>query len=245
MILDWIYPPRCIACRTLFSPFHGRSRPWLCDECRCLFEAISEAYCSRCGSPVKGQNICDICHNCRGRHFYFASHRAAFIYEETLRDLMHHIKFRSQRQLAQGLGELFAEVAAEWDHLVKVKKAAYIVPIPLHPSKKRMRGFNQAEVMARPLSKALNIPIAADMLKRVRKTAPQSGLSAASREQNLEEAFRYNKKYGDSPACILLLDDIYTSGATMNACAKTLMENNTQEIHAISLSIAVKDSSLG
>jgi len=143
------------------------------------------------------------------------------------------MKFRSKRQCAEGLGHLLAEIARDWPI-----DADYIVPIPLHPAKKRVRGFNQAAVLAQPLSKALGIPIAEDILKRVRKTAAQSGLSPVSREQNISGAFALGRK-DSTDRKILLVDDIFTSGATMNACAKILQ--NAAEVSCISLSIAAKD----
>jgi len=120
-------------------------------------------------------------------------------------------------------------------------EADFILPVPMHPSKVRSRGFNQAEVMARPLSKKLGIPIARDMVKRVKKTLPQSGLSAFSREQNLQGAFVYNvKKYGTGAKTVIIIDDIFTSGATMNACASVLIQNGLPAPECLSLSIAVK-----
>ena len=156
---------------------------------------------------------------------------------------MHHIKFRSERQMAQGLGHILAEVAEDWNVAEDWGiHADYIVPIPMHPSKKRARGFNQATVLARPLSKAFGIPMAENMIKRVKKTAPQSGLSVPGREQNLSDAFAFNhNKYDITNKKILLIDDIFTSGATMNTCAKLLMDNNAANVVCLSLSIAVRD----
>ena len=235
MILDWIYPPRCIACRMIFVPFHNKRRPWLCENCRPLLTPVPKPVCPRCGHPATG-----ICHACSGKNFFFKSHLAAFTYDETLRGILHEIKFRSQKQAAEGLGHILAETSKEWP----IPKPDFIVPVPLHPKKKRSRGFNQAEVLARPLAKALGTPLATDMLHRIKNTLPQSGLSRTAREHNLKGAFSYNiKKYGNTPKTILLIDDIFTGGATMNACAKLLSESNdgTPDIYAMSLSLTVSD----
>ena len=195
----------------ILEPSHSTERSWICINCRPLL-AVAPA---------------DISSGCRG----------AFIYDDVVRDLIHDIKFRSHRRAAFGLGAIMAETINEWG-----LSGDYIVPVPLHPSKKRSRGFNQAAEIALPISRALGIPIANDMIRRTRKTEPQSGLSVTAREENLSDAFVFNNnkyKSDKNPRKIILFDDIFTSGATMNACKKLLTENNTKEIVCISLSITV------
>ena len=227
-LLDWIYPPRCISCRMIFEPVHNTKRLWLCENCKPLLTAVPDPICRICGHPANAA-----CPSCMGRSFHFKRHRAALLYDDVVRELIHNIKFRSHRRCAQGLGHIFAEAAEGWG-----LNGDYIVPIPLHPSKKRSRGFNQAAVLALPVSKSLGISLAPDMIKRINKTAPQSGLSVQAREQNLSNAFIFNgKKYGQNKK-VILIDDIFTSGATMNACSLLLMENGINEVNCISLSIA-------
>ena len=132
------------------------------------------------------------------------------------------------------MGHLFSEISADWD-----VEGDYIVPIPLHPSKKRSRGFNQAVLLAKPFAKLHGIPLAEDMLSRVKKTAPQSGLTSVARERNLLEAFKFNgKKYSAEGKTIILTDDIFTTGATFNSCAKSLLDQGAVRVVGISLSIA-------
>ena len=234
-LLRWIYPPKCISCRTIFAPVHNAPRPWICDNCKPLFTPVPNPICHRCGHPKISENAS--CLSCQNRHFYFESHRAAFVYDGVVRDLIHNIKFRNERQIAEGLGHLFAEVIRDFGF-----NGDYIIPVPLYPAKKRVRGFNQASVLARPLSDVLEIPIVENMIKRVKKTAPQSGLSVPGREQNLSDAFKFNgKKYDITDKMILLVDDIFTSGATMNTCAKVFMDHNAARVICLSLSIAVRD----
>ena len=232
-LLNWIYPPKCMACHKIFAPVHGEIYPWICDNCRPLLIAVPDPICPNCGYPcTKGLS----CPSCINKQMHFNSHRAAFIYDDVIRDLILDIKFRSRRRTAQGLGHILAEAAEGWNI-----SGDYIVPIPMHFSKKRARGFNQAAILAHPFSKANRIPIAEGMIKRVKNTVPQSGLTAPAREQNLSGAFILNvKKYNPAHKQIILIDDIYTSGATMNACSKILMENNAKAVFCISLSIALK-----
>lgn len=212
-LLDWIYPPKCISCRTIFTPVHNAPRKWICKNCRPLLIPAPE--------PIGRECL------------------AAFVYDDLMRDMIHNMKFRSERRIAQGLGILFAEEAAGWG-----LKADVIVPVPLHPSKRRIRGFNQAEVLAKPVADALGIPIAPDMILRVKKTLPQSGLSVTAREENLMDAFTFNnKKHSAAGKRIILIDDIYTSGATMNACSEILMRSGADEIRLAALSMVIKDFS--
>ena len=229
-LFDWIYPPKCIACRMLLPLVHNAPRQWLCQECEQLFTPIDEPFCRICGHPG------DPCVSCNGKSFYFESHRALFTYEDTVRDLIHHIKFQSKKQAALGLGNMLAEHVKDWG-----LSGEYIIPVPLHPSKKRDRGFNQATVLAGPLSKALGIPISENMLKRVKKTTPQNLLSSHAREENLVGAFLYNeRKFKSPPEAVILIDDIFTSGATMNACAEILKVNGVGKVYCLSVSIALK-----
>jgi len=147
------------------------------------------------------------------------------------------MKFRSRKRAAYGLGHLLAVVCASWGI-----DGDYIVPVPLHPSKLRKRGYNQAAVLATPIAKQLKITHAPHMLKRIRKTPPQSGLTPSAREQNLVNAFAFNaKKYNVENKKIFLVDDIFTTGSTMNACAQMLINHGASRVEAISLSIVVKN----
>ena len=233
--LDWIYPPRCMACRTLFAPVHNEEPKYICHNCEPLLVKVPDPRCTFCGYPTTA--FSDSCITCKDENFLFKSHRALFIYDGVLRELILDIKFRSRRRTAIGLGLIFAKAVQDWDFI----KCDYLVPVPLHFSKKRSRGFNQAEVLAQPLAEALDIPLACNMLKRVKKTAPQMGLSGPAREQNLFGAFIINPKRYEAGRRILLVDDIFTSGATMNACAKILLENGAKEVHCLSLSFAVEE----
>jgi len=227
-LLDWIYPPKCIACKMLLPLMHNAPKQRICKQCMPLFVAIEEPFCKVCGHPGLP------CPSCYGKTFHFEYNRAIFRYEDTVRDLIHKMKFQGQKQAAYALGDLIAKNLNFTGN--------YIIPVPLHKSKKRSRGFNQATVLAKPLSKALNIPISENLLLRVKNTMPQSQLNSHAREDNLTDAFAYNKKkYKTPPDTLILIDDIFTSGATMNACAKVLKNNGVKQVICVSLSIALKE----
>ncbi|MDR1665039.1 MAG: ComF family protein, partial [Clostridiales bacterium] len=118
----------------------------------------------------------------------------------------------------------------------------FLVPVPMHPKKRRKRGFNQAEVMAREISGRSGIPLAPGMLLRVKDTPPMSGLGPRSRAKSIEGAFALNKKgFEIENKKICLADDIFTTGATLNECAKTLREGGAAEIRCATFAVAVKN----
>jgi len=195
---------------------------------------LSGPLCEKCGHPYISQIAATVCPSCKSSNTHFNKHSAAFAYADTVRELVLNSKYHSQRQISQGLGELFAAA-------LKAKNAKitgdFIVPIPLHPSKLRSRGFNQATILAKPISATFNIPIAEHLLKRIIKTVPQSSLDSVGREENLVGAF----SCGDvANKHLILIDDIFTTGATMNTCAKLLLENSATMVDCYSLSIALK-----
>jgi ComF family protein len=221
-----------MACRHLIpvnDPDPLRLR--LCGHCRDLFESLPPPVCSRCGAPVRNS-----CADCYGRVFYFSSNTSAFIYDDILRDLLHGIKFRGNKTAARGLGELWADIYGVNDF----NGADYLVPVPLHFEKQRERGFNQAEILAVPLSERFGIPLAVDMLIRTLYTTPQSGLSPRGRVENVSGAFQFNQSCNINNKKILLIDDIYTTGASLNECAKILHENGASEIFCMTLSMRLK-----
>lgn len=254
--LDWVFPPKCMSCRMIFAPAHNNRYKWICDNCLPLLSAVPEPVCSICGYPsgyeaAKDNEIGEappsdsrhgsdtenapFCTACRGRSMYFTNHRAVFVYDDVIRDLIFDIKYRSRRRTAVGLGHVSADIIKDW----KIN-GDYIIPVPLFKSKKRNRGFNQAADLFHPLSEQAQIPIADDLLIRVKNTAPQSGLSSRAREHNLLDAFKINgKTYNIADKDFILVDDIYTSGATMNGCAKILTENGASSVSCISLSMAL------
>ena len=211
-LLDWLYPPRCVACRMILcltaqdeGAFKKQGK-YFCATCRVLLVP------SR--TPPEGP------------------FGAAFPYCEVLAEMLHEIKFRNKRRVAEGLGFLLAEVAAG----LVPPETDCIVPVPLHRSRERARGFNQAVVLARPVAQKLHIPLRADGLVRVRKTRPQAGLSVQARENNVARAFASRGDFAGKTVC--LLDDIYTTGATMNACAQVLRENGAERVVGLSLALA-------
>ena len=230
-LLDWLYPPTCIACRTLIALNDPPPRDMLlCRKCQTLFEPISSPICKNCGIPTEYD--VERCVSCFGKTFHFASNRAVFVYDDLMRDLLHDLKFRQKKQIAESLGKL-------WAVHTDIPPDVILVPLPLHPKKQRERGFNQAEVLTRRLSQRLGIPIE-NTLVRLLDTPPQSGLHPRMRIENVAGAFGIAPGVSVQGKSYIIIDDIYTTGASLNECAKVLKDAGAAEVNCMTLSIVEK-----
>ncbi|MCL2287094.1 MAG: ComF family protein [Firmicutes bacterium] len=233
-ILDWLYPPTCIACGKLIPLNHKQPRDiLLCELCQTLFEPISAPVCNTCGIPT--ENPVDRCVSCYGKTFWFTNNRAAFLYDELMRDLLHELKFRQNKQIAHSLGKLWAVHMSNY----QFDDNTFLVPLPLHPKKQRERGFNQAEILTRHLSSRLNIPTEYALI-RIIDTPPQSGLHPRQRVENVTGAFQIAKDISVPGKNYIIIDDIYTTGASLNECARVLKDAGAANITCMTLSIVEK-----
>ena len=229
-MLDWIYPPACISCKHLLELNNKPQRYlWLCSVCEILFEAIDENTCNICGKPTQY----DVCESCRGKIFFFDKNTAVYLYDDLIRDLLHSMKFRNKRHIAIGLGRLMAK------QIQQMPQDAVLVPVPMHKKKQSERGFNQSSIMALGISERFNIPVE-DILIRTRDTPPQHGLHPAMRIENVYDAFDIRKHHSALDKYIILIDDIFTSGSSLNECARVLKANGAARVDSMTLSIVFK-----
>jgi ComF family protein len=174
------------------------------------------------------------CRYCRGEDFYLKQSRASFAYSEPLESVIQRFKYDGLFALARPLGKLMVQKWPEWAQPLDV-----IVPIPLHPQRQRSRGFNQAQLLAHHLGPSVGIEINDRVLRRMRYTKPQIGLSPLKRKENVWEAFAANPA-GVRGKNILLLDDVFTTGATTTSAANTLLEAGAKSVSAYCLARAVQ-----
>lgn len=217
-LLDLIFPPRCVGCR--------RPGPWLCSDCLDRVGHLRPPLCERCGRPLSRPGLCPAC---RGQESTLAGVRAPFFFEGVVRRAVHELKYRGRRMLAEPLGALLAHDvrALSWPR-------CSIVPTPLHRQRERARGYNQAALLARALAGRLGWPLLENGLVRQRDTRSQVGLDGQARRHNVQGAFRWQGAE-PAPAQVLLLDDVYTTGATMEACAQALREAGADEVRGLAL----------
>ena len=201
----------------------------ICGECLQKIIPQPEHLCPLCSHPMTGLFLCP---NCEGRRWHLSTIVAGCRHEGLARELMHRFKYGRDQSLVRLLGSLLLPTIE--DARLRGKHFDAIVPIPLHPLKEREREFNQSALLASYLGKNLGIPIA-HLLKRTRSTAPQARFDRASRMENLEGAFTLNRP-GLADASLLLVDDVTTTGATLDACAAVLMEGGAAEVCAVTVS---------
>ena len=194
-------------------------------------DELLAAYKTHPNPPISRPTICS---SCSTKTFHFTQNRAAFAYEDLVRDLIHEIKFRRRKHVAQGLGRLWANMAAK-----SIPDDTTLVPLPMHPKKRRARGFDQAEVLAVALATATGTQPAL-ILERTQNTPPQSGLHPRQRAENVRGAFRIKPGVDVKGKNYILVDDIYTTGASLNECARILKASGAAEVSAMTLAIAIK-----
>jgi len=193
--------------------------------------------------------------SCYGKDFHFTTNRGTFLYDELMRDLLLELKFKQNKQIAHSLGKLWAMHIA--DANVSVKQTAvfakqklalqahayehsiFLVPLPMHLKKQRERGFNQAEILTQHLSSRLGIPIEHALLRTV-DTPPQSGLHPRQRIENVSGVFEVAKGALPQGKNYIIIDDIYTTGASLNECAKVLKKAGAAGVSCMTLSVVEK-----
>jgi ComF family protein len=227
-LLDLVFPPRCAGC--------GRSGSLWCSACQAEVLVIRDPVCSRCGRPQpleRGLPRDDRpCPQCRQFPLEIDGIRSAVMFEGPLRQAIHHLKYRGRTSLAEPLGEL---LSARWR--AGPLPADLIVPVPLHASRLRERGYNQSTLLAQQLSHASGLPLVESALKRIRATSPQVTLNAAERKVNVSNAFEAS---GDivRGRQVLLVDDVCTTGATLGSSSIALRQSGAASVWAITLARA-------
>lgn len=218
-VLDLLLPRRCAVSG---RPLLGEEGP-VSQEVMREVEVAGGDYCSRCGAPQgRGVGVIRGCISCRDYREGFGTREVVAVgrYEGALKELCLALKFGGERRLAAPLAAWLAQLLFERGVAEKVE---LVVPMPLHPFRRFSRGYNQAELIAKPLAKALGKPML-DVLRRLRRTERQATLSAAQRKGNVESAFevRSGQTSGIEGRLVLLVDDVMTTGATLGEAARTL-----------------------
>lgn len=227
MLLDLFYPRRCPVCDKAVKPFGSL----ICEECVPKIKYVRAPYCQKCGKELKDTRAV-FCHDCARREHVYDSGMALFAYK-SVSDSIYRFKYRGRQEYAAYYGERMARVLGK--RILSLRPDA-LVPVPIHREKKRQRGYNQAEVLARELGGLLHIPVETKLIKRVRKTKPMKDLSAQERQNNLKRAFKICKN-DVKLNTIIIIDDIYTTGSTIDAIAQELRLAGIKHIYFAALAI--------
>lgn len=226
-LTDCFYPPRCPVCDEVLAP--GKL---ICTICEGEVSPALEPVCKKCGKPIEDAGR-EYCSDCSRRTHVYRQGKAVFVYKTGIKKSMYRFKYSNRREYATFYAKRAADIHGDW---IRKMQMEVIVPVPMYLGKKRRRGYNQAEVFARALGREMGLPVDAGLVKRVRNTTPQKELSDKERQRNLKNAFQLTQdivKY----TRILLVDDIYTTGNTMDAVATILLSGGAVDVYSICISI--------
>lgn len=226
ILLDMVYPRRCPVCGKIIS----KKKSYVCDECKSKVSKISEPRCMKCGKAllVKEQ---EYCLNCSKKDYYFERGVSLWNYDDTMKKSIANFKYHHRKEYAQFYAEEFVK---EFGDYVKQLSPDGLVPVPIHWTKYIDRGYNQAQVIAEEIGKRLNIPVLEGVLVRKKRTIAQKQLSESERARNLEHAFYVSEKWKTALRTlnsIMIIDDIYTTGSTINLCAKKIKEAGLKQVY--------------
>jgi ComF family protein len=223
--LNLVYPPVCQICREERA---GAAEGYVGPNCWSGVRFVSAPFCERCGLPFEGEMTHPFeCANCQEMELHFRSARSAVVANALLLDVIHRYKYKRAVWFEPFLAGLLISKASP---ALAAEKWDFIVPVPLFSVKKREREFNQAELLAHRLAEAVKIPVNKHLLRRVKATTTQTRLTREQRAANVEQAFAYRGRRRLQREKIVLLDDVLTTGATTNACAKALRKAGAGEI---------------
>jgi ComF family protein len=234
-ILDLILPTSCSFCN---DPVGDSLFPFFCTTCWSDFTLVEEPLCPHCGRPFDSPEALSsspdhVCLACRRLPPLFDQALSVGYFEGPLREAVHQFKYRPCRSLGRPLGEWMAT------NVRLLSNIDIIIPVPLHAKRLRQRGFNQALLLANRMSETHRIPFSCDNLYRSRPTRPQVELTGAERVKNVEGAFSLRKASDVADRSVVLVDDVFTTGATMNECALVLKKAGAARVTALTLARAL------
>lgn len=224
---ELLYPPRCPVCDKV-------NRLWdkgICKECLQKIRYVKPPRCLKCGKHIENEAQ-EFCTDCEKREHCFTEGRALFVYKDIARSV-HRFKYQGRREYASVYG---SEMAYYLGDCIRSWHAQALIPIPLYPKKERRRGYNQAALLAKALGTELGIPVYEGLVKRIRNTTPLKQLNPEERLNNLKKAFILAEN-GVKLKRVIIVDDIYTTGSTLDAVSKLLKEWGVEEIFFVTLAI--------
>ena len=229
-----VYPHRCLTCGKVV-----RGRAAFCVDCAPTAPILNDSIrlCKKCSRPTSEGHF--LCRDCLVHPRYFVGCFAAALYKGRLRRAMIRFKFRNQPYLYHGFSHLILMRLAERGILPRFD---FAIPAPLSKNRLAERGYNQAELLAGPVARGLKVPLVTDVIYKIKETPPQSSLPYHKRLKNLKNAFRVPDKSRVQGKTILLIDDVFTSGATANEISKTLLSAGAKEVYVAVATITQIDT---
>lgn len=227
--LNLVLPPTCAHCHKVVSEHHH-----LCADCWNQIHFLGSPLCSLCGTPFPykdpHQHLCIFC--CQEKKPLFSCARSAIAYDNFSKRMILHFKHGDATHLAPTFAQWLKNAGQDC-----FAEADALIPVPLHWTRRLKRQFNQSALLCSHLSKQVNIPLFADILKRIHATPSQGQLDRHQRSKNIQGAFRVSSHDSEKIAgkILILVDDVMTTGATLKECAKVLLENKAREVRILTL----------
>ncbi|MBI5182625.1 MAG: ComF family protein [Nitrospirae bacterium] len=235
-LLNFLLPTTCNICKL---PIKEWNNPYICCACWKKIRLIDDPVCPCCGIPFKSsvaliRSPDYLCGECRGKRRYFTKAISVGVYEGTLSEAIHIFKYQKRQAMARHLNNLMPDPL-----LQKLAQGDIIIPVPLYKKRLNERGFNQSLLIAHYMSNRLSIPLCIEGLQRTRWTRPQIELTREERLKNVRGAFAVGADFKPATTIkgkrVILVDDVYTTGATVNECAKVLKKGGAKEVYVFTI----------
>lgn len=234
VLLDFVYPRRCPVCGDIVLPKGNK----ICPACKDKLIYIKEPRCKKCSKAIVDEEQ-EYCFDCTRKKLSYEKGYSLLEYDKSMKHSMSEFKFHSKKEYADFYIE---ELISNYGTWVNELSLDALIPVPIHYDKYKQRGFNQADLLANGIAKSLNIPVKNNILIRNKNTTPQKLLDDKERVKNLKNAFAISDEYMKSSnkaqlKRVMLIDDIYTTGATIDVCAKVLKSIGVNEVYFMTVCI--------
>lgn len=219
-----LFPRRCPVCDEIVVPYGEK----ICPDCLPKLKLLTQPYCMKCGKKLFEEE--EYCADCRRMEHAFARGRALYEYE-SVSDAIYRLKYTNRQEYAEFFGEEISFYLKEF--IEKIQPDA-ILPVPLHKKRWNKRGYNQAELLGRAVGKQFGIPVLPKLVSRVKNTQPLKMMNPQERQNNLKNAFIINKN-DVKLKVILVVDDIYTTGSTIDEISRVLLASGAEKVYFVAL----------
>jgi ComF family protein len=231
-VLDFALPARCGGCGTIVDEVDS-----FCIDCWRQIEWLGKGGCTVCGLPLQSTDA-ETCAACLAKPPRLARMRSAVAYDDITRAIAIRLKHGRKVALARTMARYMAPLIGE------PREDSILIPVPLHRGRLWRRGFNQSAIVARELSRRLNVPLSVDALKRVKSTPPLKGLNMLQRRRTVSGAFRANPKAKLHGRLVILVDDVLTTGSTADACARALKRAGAARVELVSWARVIRPTQI-
>jgi len=235
-LLDFVFPPHCLLCNRFISSEESESNGFrpaglVCQDCWNSLNVLPHPFCPTCRAFLnQSMRRCPSC----SESFYLSLNRSLGLFDPYYQTLLHHFKYKRKISLGKELGKRLGELLIQDKFL---KDYDYLLPVPLHRSKERERGYNQSKILAEEISELTFLPLLDKVLMRKKNTRDQTNLNAEERERNVRGAFVVRDKIVLIGKRIILVDDVMTTGATLKECSRVLKEAGVKEVAGATVAV--------